>query len=207
MQIQKDEVKEKIIAVAELEFLNKGFKGASMRTIAKKSHTTLGNLYNYFENKEAILDAVVGHVPKAIEEMMAKHEKMEIIQEMPESEMLRRMEEFAPEVFGFDVLLSKPFVILMEGCRDTKYAHYREQFYEIANAHIREHLGKGKELLGKTISHSFITSLLFIGKNKMSLEEGKKALIKYMEVIILGMMASNNEVEDLPYKNLMADRD
>ena len=190
MQIQKDEVREKIITVAELEFLNKGFKGASMRTIAKKAHTTLGNMYNYFESKEAILDEVVGHVPKAIEEMMANHEKMEIIEEMPEMEMLSRLEKLAPEVFGFDVLLSKPFVILMEGCKDTKYEAYSKQFYEIANQHMKQHLGEGKELLGETISHSFITALLFIGKNKAHLEEGKKALIKYIEVIILGIVAS-----------------
>lgn len=195
MQIQKDEIREKIITVAEIEFLNKGFKGASMRTIAKKAHTTLGNLYNYFENKEAILDAVVGHVPEAIENMMAKHEKMEIIQAMPEAEMLRQMERFAPEVFGFDVLLSRPFVILMEGCKGTKYEAYSKQFYEIANTHVREHVGAGKELLGETISHSFITALLFIGKHKANLEEGKKALIKYMEVIILGVVASQGGEE------------
>ena len=30
-----------------------------MRSIAKKAYTTWGSIYNYFENKEDILDAVV----------------------------------------------------------------------------------------------------------------------------------------------------
>lgn len=194
MQIKKDEIREEIIAVAELEFLNKGFKGASMRTIANKANTTLGNIYNYFENKEAILEAVMGHVPEAIEEMMEKHEEMEVKEKISEKEMLSQIEAIGAEVFGFDVLLSRPFVILMEGCKGTKYEAYSKQFYEIVNSHLGEHLGKGEELMGEIISHSFITALLFIGKNKASLEEKKKAFLKYIEVIILGILAS--EVDD-----------
>jgi AcrR family transcriptional regulator len=62
MQIKKKEIRDEILAVAEKEFLKRGFKNSSIRTIATKSHTTLGNIYHYFENKEAILDGVIGDI-------------------------------------------------------------------------------------------------------------------------------------------------
>lgn len=195
MQTQKDEIREEILAVAEIEFLNKGFKGTSMRTIAKKANTTLGNIYNYFESKEAILEAVMGHVPEAIEEMMVKHEEMEVTEKISIQEMLSQIEEVGAEAFGFDILLSRPFVVLMEGCKGTKYETYSKQFYEIVAHHLGEHLGNGQELMGDVISHSFITALLFIGKSKVSLEEKKKTFLKYIEMIILGILASQMQGE------------
>ena len=50
MQIKKEDLKNDIIEAAKVEFLHHGYEGASMRIIASKSHTTLGNLYNYFTN-------------------------------------------------------------------------------------------------------------------------------------------------------------
>lgn len=59
MQIKKEDLKNDIIEAAKVEFLHHGYEGASMRIIASKSHTTLGNLYNYFTNKEELLGAVL----------------------------------------------------------------------------------------------------------------------------------------------------
>lgn len=50
MQIKKDDIRDNILAAAEKEFLKRGFKNSSMRTIAAKSHTTLGNLLSIIEN-------------------------------------------------------------------------------------------------------------------------------------------------------------
>lgn len=58
-QILKDELREKIIDSAKEEFLEKGYKGASMRSIASKSGMTVGNLYRYFKNKEDINAQIV----------------------------------------------------------------------------------------------------------------------------------------------------
>ena len=54
MQIQKDNIRKKILEVARSEFIAKGFKDTSMRTIAKKGEVNLSNIYNYFSNKDEI---------------------------------------------------------------------------------------------------------------------------------------------------------
>ena len=59
-QILKEESRLAIIEAAKEEFLEKGYKDASMRTIAKKANMTVGNLYRYFDNKEDIIYQIVG---------------------------------------------------------------------------------------------------------------------------------------------------
>ncbi|MCC0637645.1 MULTISPECIES: TetR family transcriptional regulator [unclassified Clostridioides] len=46
MQIKKEEIEKKIAEVATNEFLKKGYENSSMRTIAKKAHTSIGNMYH-----------------------------------------------------------------------------------------------------------------------------------------------------------------
>lgn len=55
MQIQKSDIKNRIIQSAVSQFIKFGYKGSSMRTIAKIAGITPGNIYAYFENKNELL--------------------------------------------------------------------------------------------------------------------------------------------------------
>lgn len=59
MQTQKTDIRKVILVVSKKEFLEHGFKDASMRTIAKKSGVSLGNIYNYFKNKDEIFTQIL----------------------------------------------------------------------------------------------------------------------------------------------------
>ena len=50
---------QKILTVARQEFLQKGYKGASLRTISKNAGVTTGALYGYFKNKQELFEALV----------------------------------------------------------------------------------------------------------------------------------------------------
>ena len=54
MQIKKEEIENAIIAAAKAEFMDKGYKDASLRSIAKKSGVSLSNIYNYFKSKDML---------------------------------------------------------------------------------------------------------------------------------------------------------
>ena len=59
MQIQKTDIRKVILEVSKREFIEHGFKDASMRTIAKKSGVSLSNIYNYFKNKDEIFTHIL----------------------------------------------------------------------------------------------------------------------------------------------------
>src|SRR5918997_3724630 len=48
-------------------FIKRGFHATSMRDIAEGAGTSLGNLYNYYPNKEAILESIIGRYQKVID--------------------------------------------------------------------------------------------------------------------------------------------
>lgn len=59
MQIQKDEIRNRILAVASREFINNGVKRTSIKTIASKANVAVGNVYNYYKGKDDLLRAVL----------------------------------------------------------------------------------------------------------------------------------------------------
>lgn len=62
MQYLKDEVRNSIIEEALKEFKELGYKSASIRSIAKSSNTSLGNIYKYFSSKEDLYEKLIGSV-------------------------------------------------------------------------------------------------------------------------------------------------
>ena len=59
MQHTKEEVRSRILEAAELEFDLQGYSGASMRSIVRRAETSLGNIYRYYPNKEALFLSIV----------------------------------------------------------------------------------------------------------------------------------------------------
>ena len=49
-----------ILSAAMQEFLEKGFKSASLRNIVKKAGVTTGAFYGYYDRQEALFEALVG---------------------------------------------------------------------------------------------------------------------------------------------------
>lgn len=72
MQYLKKEIKENILVAAVEEFKEHGYADASIRNIANNAEISLGNIYRYFTNKEALYFAVInpflGSVKQVIEQ-------------------------------------------------------------------------------------------------------------------------------------------
>lgn len=67
-QFKKEEVRQAILAAARREFMEHGFMGANMRSIATRADQNLGNVYNYFKNKDALFQAVLEKTLKSLDE-------------------------------------------------------------------------------------------------------------------------------------------
>lgn len=59
MQFQKKDIRENILYAAREEFLKNGFEKASIRNITAAAKTSKSNVYNYFQDKDALFTAVV----------------------------------------------------------------------------------------------------------------------------------------------------
>lgn len=52
--------RERILEIAKAEFLDKGFRNASLRSIVKDAGVTTGSFYWYYKSKYELFDAIVG---------------------------------------------------------------------------------------------------------------------------------------------------
>ncbi|MFV0268037.1 MAG: TetR/AcrR family transcriptional regulator [Draconibacterium sp.] len=79
MQVQKEDIRKIILQVARKEFIEKGFKDASMRSIAKDAKVGLSNIYNYFRNKDEIFCEILAGLLKALDNVMEEHNSSQYI--------------------------------------------------------------------------------------------------------------------------------
>jgi AcrR family transcriptional regulator len=80
--------KSRIESAAKELFIRQGFHATSMRDIASRAQTSLGNLYNYYRTKETILESIIGKYQKVIDARL--QQVLADIEEPFEPESLKR---------------------------------------------------------------------------------------------------------------------
>ena len=65
MRQSERSTRERILEAGRREFLRSGFRGASLRAIAREAGVTTGAFYGYYASKEALFDALVSEVEMA----------------------------------------------------------------------------------------------------------------------------------------------
>ena len=92
------ETKEKLLASAEHEFMEKGYQGASLRNICKNAGVTTGALYFFFKDKDDIFASLVAPVLGSIRTMMEAHMQQEL-QEV-KGELKEGKDDFSDDVYA-----------------------------------------------------------------------------------------------------------
>ncbi len=78
MSYSSELTKERIIACAKEEFLKKGFLNTSLRKIATNAKATTGAVYNHFDGKNGLFEAIVGEFANNLLALYIKeHEEVE----------------------------------------------------------------------------------------------------------------------------------
>ncbi|UCH84814.1 MAG: TetR/AcrR family transcriptional regulator, partial [Candidatus Latescibacterota bacterium] len=68
-QSRSQERFDKIVEIASKLFLEKGFDGTTTNEIARRADISIGSLYQYFHNKESIVEALADRYVEALREV------------------------------------------------------------------------------------------------------------------------------------------
>lgn len=178
MQVLKDEIRTKILEVAENTFYQKGFKEATTRGIANDVGISVSNLYLYYENKEAIFYAVIDGFYKFFTnglETFFDHQDKDIKMEVCISSLIQK------------VIINdqKKFVILSDKSQGTKYEGFKELIITSLNNHMKTQVNKDlvkDDLILYILSKNFIEGIIEIAKHykdKHWLENSINTLVTY----------------------------
>ena len=123
MNTEKESSRKEILKAAREEFLEKGYKGASLRSICKKAGVTTGAFYFQFENKEAVLKEILDPILAQFLLLMNQNVKSEFEEEASSSDA----DEWMVEMIW---LHKAEFQILMTGTAGTPYEKVFETLRE-----------------------------------------------------------------------------
>ncbi|MDO5062500.1 MAG: TetR/AcrR family transcriptional regulator [Peptostreptococcaceae bacterium] len=128
-----------ILKAARYEFFQKGFREASLRSIADAAKVTTGSLYWHFKNKEELLDILVG---PHYEHVMGIYKKF--VQRASELSIPERLEgmrdnglDCVCEMLEYMYMHIEEFKFLIADSDGTKYARFLDELieYEIDDTH------------------------------------------------------------------------
>jgi AcrR family transcriptional regulator len=153
MQVLKKEAREKIIKSARKEFRKNGFRRASMRTISISADMTVGNLYRYFRNKEALFGTIIEPLKTALEDLRARAE-----------EPLPDVRALLLKIRDLQSSFTEEWIMLFQGARGTRFEKVVKRFEEGlqgAFGRILERNGRPREL-ARPVAAAVLTGLSVI---------------------------------------------
>ena len=180
MQYLKKEIRERILVAAVEEFKEQGYADASIRNIANNAEISLGNIYRYFTNKEALYFAVINPF-------------MESVRNFVDNDFSfadKNMKEISETLISFIMQYSDELLIIRKG-NSVHYESFVNYIIEVISGKIKELIeGVFPEIDSKiqntefysAIAEGFLTSFFKILKKDdptETLERNARELITF----------------------------
>lgn len=188
MQTKKDELQRSIMEAAKHEFVMHGYEDSSMRLIAKRANTSIGNIYHYFPGKEALLSAIMDPYLESLSLLLNEHLRLNItVSSLEELNEAFEQVDFDHEMLR--PLIQSEFVIFMR-IKSTKYADRKEEFLAAFHQHLAWHLkcSDADRYIVICISNMMIESLIHLIKANKEKEAIKKDFMRFFKMICSGVI-------------------
>ena len=187
----KEELRTAILEAAREEFLEKGYRNASMRSIAEKAGMTVGNLYRYFPSKEDINHSIVAptleKIDRILKELTADNVSMEthvFTLKADISELIQLMKQLSGRLTEVYEENKIEFNILMMNSQLNK--GITEWFAKAINTLIDQHylmegFSNEKQILSRTYAVSIFSGMKEIFRfSDLNAEDRERIISTYL---------------------------
>jgi len=192
MQILKEDVREKIL-ISSIYFISKeGFEKASMRNIAKRAGVTVGNVYRYFKNKDALMEALVKPVWNEVENLIINSYSEKENEISLDQIMAKFKDIYFRHRENLFILLNKSKGSKFENARNLLIIQIKERLKSEKN--IAKIIGEDKEvfeLLAKNIVDSICRIMEICGDDDKKFIDLSKKILSILTVELLNKEVRN----------------
>lgn len=193
MKILKDEIRSSIELAAIREFTMKGFNGASIREIAKTAGVSKSNIYNYFENKEALFEYICEPAYRKLNTVLETFISHEENESLGSDEQIEKLVLQASDVFVSLISKhSRQLIIIFDKSRGTRYADVKNELIGLLENHFtkKQHPEKQNEhtlfvmhIIATNLAEAFLETL----RHNQQPEHAREILKKYLEFHLKGI--------------------
>ena len=156
-----------ILSAAMQEFLEKGFKSASLRNIVKTAGVTTGAFYGYYDSKEELFEALVGEHYNFLLDCFRKAQKE--FAEIPPEEQPDNLTSTSGECM-YEMLLYayehlNEFKLILCCSEGTRFSKLIDEMVEIEAAathayqEVLQELGRPSPQIDPALEHILITGM------------------------------------------------
>ena len=186
--------RELLTEAAKKEFLEKGYNGASLRSICAKAGVTTGALYFFFENKEQLFSAIVDEPLAGLKKLLIEHfrqdsEYMSGLASVSEMEMDHSDESdmFIDHIYDH----RDSFILLLNSSENTVYENCVDEFVEILERSIPVMMSSMKgythdEYMSHWMAHLTIDAFINVIKHIEDREEAKRRMRPILNYLVKG---------------------
>ena len=135
MSVQNTSIDPRILSAAKKEFLQKGYKTASLAEICRAAGVTTGALYKRYEGKEALFSALVADTIRDMEEYTAEIGK-EDLSKYTDQELFDSLSMTPESIIRWMKILEKNrdgFTLLVRCASGTQYESFHHDWAVIMN--------------------------------------------------------------------------
>lgn len=168
MQVLKDDVLNKIKKAAVECFMENGYDSTSMREIGKRADISVGNVYRYVDNKEALFDLLVNPAIQLLQES----QKQNLPPQFPLLEVnLLNENRILDQLVKLHMNYREAMFLLLLRNKGTKYEQIKIQMRDVMVIEIQkfitQFLGENQtwiqgEIYPKAVSTAFIEGICVI---------------------------------------------
>jgi len=193
-------VSRRLIEVAKKEFLDKGFEGASIRTIAREAKTSPRAVYTRFRNKEELFAAVVEPVYSDFMKIF-KDDKIIYWEKAKQRDFSIKPEEFYLRYLEYAYNHKEQFVLILQKSKGTRFEHFTHDLCKIDLSELNKQLpqliedfkhyqkDKSTKLFLETITYSFYNALFAPLVQRVGIEIAKTYITKLTHFYNDGILA------------------
>ena len=143
MAKQIEGVYEAVLACAKKEFLEKGYKDASLRVIAQAAGTSTGSIYTRFKDKAGLFDAIVGPAADQLKDMFV--EIQENFHSLDDSTQEAEMGEYTSrhqmEMLEYIYDHFDEFRLLLDCSDGTRFSSFVDELVDIEVEYTYKYMG------------------------------------------------------------------
>jgi AcrR family transcriptional regulator len=171
-----------------------GYEKATMRTIAEAAGITVGNIYKYFVNKEALLSVIIDPVYSELEALLIHHD--DGLYSDSSADIDGMFSQQTMKLFELVKKKKTEFIILVSRCAGSKYENTKEKLILVLGESIYDHLkafyqgtntiNKNYKLYAYALAQSFFEGFFSIIKNYRNYNDMEKFGYEFVKTFYYG---------------------
>lgn len=180
MRQKKVELNNKILEVSLMEFYVNGYKDTNMRSIARKSGMTVGNIYRYFSSKQELFRNIMDPVVLKIRSIV-NIEPLIQNQDIKDVNVIIGLIDPALQICSEH---PREIIIILSKSKGSIYENKYEIVKNDIASSIKKVYSEMDDELARVIGVSIIESLLYILRNHShDVETIQKLFMNYLKFI------------------------